>query len=162
MGTPKSLLATSADSRRVVDSAVISKSSESDVKAGMCACAAHPRSGLAPMMPTRILLAPSLTIAFTRSLLRRCRSASGEGLHALASANFAGQCRRGVGKACPDLLVGQSILEAGVSMRHGELDIEYPRAERGQDFAELGLCPGRPERAGTRTDDGHRLVPEHV
>src|SRR5437867_5205083 len=55
-GTPKRLLAASADSRRLVDSAVISKSSGSDLKAGMCACAAQPRSGLAPMMPTRILL----------------------------------------------------------------------------------------------------------
>src|SRR5205085_3445218 len=62
-GTPKSLLAASADSRRVVDSAVISKSSASDLKAGMCACAAHPRSGLAPMMPTRIRLAAALLIA---------------------------------------------------------------------------------------------------
>src|SRR5256885_5948733 len=53
-GTPKRLLAASADSRRLVDSAVISKSSASDLKAGMCACAAQPRSGLAPMMPTRI------------------------------------------------------------------------------------------------------------
>src|SRR5713101_1296333 len=59
-GTPKSLLAASADSRRLVDSAVISKSSESDFKAGICASAAHPRSGLAPMMPTRILLSPLL------------------------------------------------------------------------------------------------------
>src|SRR5205807_3228397 len=59
-GTPEYLLAASADSRRLVDSAVISKSSESDFKAGMCACAAHPRSGLAPMMPTRILLVPPL------------------------------------------------------------------------------------------------------
>src|SRR6266550_7857743 len=40
----------------VVNSAVISKSSGSDCRAGMCACFAHPRSGLAPMMPTRILL----------------------------------------------------------------------------------------------------------
>src|SRR5438128_8237445 len=54
------LLAASADSRRLVDSAVISKSSESDFKAGMCACAAHPRSGLAPMMPTRIFFVPFL------------------------------------------------------------------------------------------------------
>src|SRR5438132_11989476 len=61
-GTPKSFLAASADSRRLVDSAVISKSSESDFKAGMCACAAHPRSGLAPMMPTRILLSPFLLV----------------------------------------------------------------------------------------------------
>src|SRR3989440_2206561 len=53
-GTPKRLLAASADSRRLVDSAVISKSSGSDFNAGMCACAAHPRSGLAPMMPIRI------------------------------------------------------------------------------------------------------------
>src|SRR6266852_3222124 len=57
-GTPKRLLAALADSRRLVDSAVISKSSGSDFKAGMCACAAQPRSGLAPMMPTRILLGP--------------------------------------------------------------------------------------------------------
>src|SRR5437016_9513497 len=63
-GTPKRLPAASADSRRLVDSAVISKSSGSDLKAGMCACAAHPRSGLAPMMPTRILLALLLRIAF--------------------------------------------------------------------------------------------------
>src|SRR5207244_12412552 len=61
-GTPKSLLAASADSRRLVDSAVISKSSESDFKAGMCACAAQPRSGLAPMMPKRILLSPYLLV----------------------------------------------------------------------------------------------------
>src|SRR5438876_11112924 len=53
-GTPKRALAASADSRRLVDSAVISKSPGSDFKAGMCACAAHPRSGLAPMMPMRI------------------------------------------------------------------------------------------------------------
>src|SRR2546421_4025871 len=53
-GTPKRALAASADARRLVDSAVIWKSSGSDFKAGMCACAAHPRSGLAPMMPTRI------------------------------------------------------------------------------------------------------------
>src|SRR5438094_1894207 len=56
-GTPKRVLAASADSRRLVDSAVISKSSGSDFKAGMCACTAQPRSGLAPIMPTRILLA---------------------------------------------------------------------------------------------------------
>src|SRR3989442_3438004 len=55
-GTPKRLLAAAADSRRLVDSAVISKSSESDFNAGIWACAAQPRSGLAPMMPTRILL----------------------------------------------------------------------------------------------------------
>src|SRR5205085_8739678 len=114
-----------ADSRRVVDSAVISKSSESDVKAGMCAGAAHPRSGLAPMIPTRILLALPSRITIRPSPLddvpspsRRRRYASGEGLHALASSNFAGQCRHGVGKACPDLLVGQSaFLEARVSVR---------------------------------------------
>src|SRR5437773_7136163 len=161
-GTPKRFPAASADSRRVVDSAVISKSSASDLKAGMCACAAHPRSGLAPMMPTRILLSPSLLIAI-RSKSRRLRSASDEGLHALASSNFARQCGHRVGEACPDLLVGQSaFLEAGVSMRDGELDIEYPRAERGQDFAELGLRPGCPERAGARTDHENRLVPQHV
>src|SRR5437763_332208 len=81
----------------------------------------------------------------------------------LASSDFAGQCRHGVGKARPDLLVGQSaFLEAGVSMRDGKLEIEYPRAERGQDFAELGLRPDRPERAGARADDEHRLIPEHV
>src|SRR6058998_1713792 len=67
-GTPKRLAAASADSRRLVDSAVISKSSDSDVNAGMCACAAHPRSGLAPMMPTRILLVGALLIA-TRPFL---------------------------------------------------------------------------------------------
>src|SRR5207244_468560 len=55
--TPKRALAASADSRRLVDSAVISKSCNSDFNAGICACAAQPRSGLAPMMPTRILLA---------------------------------------------------------------------------------------------------------
>src|SRR5207247_7649680 len=55
------VLAASADSRRLVESAVISKSSESDFNAGICACAAQPRSGLAPMIPTRILL----DIAFT-------------------------------------------------------------------------------------------------
>src|SRR2546430_8426737 len=38
-GTPKRLPAASADSRRLVDSAVISKSSGSDCKAGMCASA---------------------------------------------------------------------------------------------------------------------------
>src|SRR5438876_406099 len=54
-GTPKSLLAASADSRRLVDSAVIWKSSESDFNAGMCACAAHPRSGLA----TKLISLPS-------------------------------------------------------------------------------------------------------
>src|SRR5712671_5131332 len=66
-GTPKSLLAASADSRRLVDSAVISKSSESDLNAGMCACAAQPRSGLAPMMPTRILfiVLPSDVLGYT-------------------------------------------------------------------------------------------------
>src|SRR6059058_3646695 len=142
-GTPKSLLAASADSRRVVDSAVISKSSESDVNAGMCACAAHPRCGLAPIMPTRIRLAPP------------CPSRSGDGLHAFASSDCGGQRLHGLGKACPDLLVGQlAFLEAGVGMRDGELDFEYPRAERGQDFAELGLRPGRPERAGARADHG--------
>src|SRR5207245_7915971 len=62
------LLAASADSRRLVDSAVISKSSESDFKAGMCASAPHPRSGLAPMMPTRILLSPFLFAIEIRSL----------------------------------------------------------------------------------------------
>src|SRR5213594_4774062 len=60
---PKSLPAASADPRRVVESAVISKSSRSDLSAGICACAAHPRSGLAPMMPTRILLVPPLLMA---------------------------------------------------------------------------------------------------
>src|SRR6266852_9575783 len=59
-GTPKRLPAAAADSRRLVESAVISKSSDRDFKAGMCACAAQPRSGLAPMMPTRIRLAPLL------------------------------------------------------------------------------------------------------
>src|SRR5258706_2737310 len=77
-GTPKSLLAASADSRRLVDSAVISKSSESDFKAGMCACAAHPRSGLAPMMPTRILFAPAL-LAFMLSPSAQLLQRSGPG-----------------------------------------------------------------------------------
>src|SRR6266550_1824601 len=127
-GTPKSLPAASADSRRVVDSAVISKSSASDLNAGMCACAAQPRSAL------------------------------GDGPYVFASPDFGGQRLHGLGKVCPDLVVGQfAFLEAGVSMRDGELEIEHPRAERGQDFAELGLCRGRPERAGARTDDGHRL-----
>src|SRR5207302_6644489 len=65
-GTPKSFLAASADSRRVVESAVISKSSRSDRSAGICAWAAHPRSGLAPMMPTRIRLGRALLIAVSR------------------------------------------------------------------------------------------------
>src|SRR5213082_3434265 len=81
MGTPKSLLAASADSRRVVDSAVISKSSASDLRAGMCACAAHPRSGLAPMMPTRILWVPFFRMV--TSLLQRWRQdLAREGLEA--------------------------------------------------------------------------------
>src|SRR5205809_580544 len=151
-GTPKRALAASADSRRLVDRAVISKSSESDLKAGMCACAAQPRSGLAPMMPTRILLAPPLLITITPyrpsttwSPLRSRRSALGDGLHVFASPDFGGQRLHGLGKVCPDLVVGQlAFLEAGVSMRHGQLEIEYPRAERGKDFAELALCPGRP------------------
>src|SRR5258706_1814279 len=72
-GTPKSLLAASADSRRLVDSAVIAKSSESDFKAGMGASAAHPRSGLAPMMPTRILLVPFLLMAVMPCPAFECR-----------------------------------------------------------------------------------------
>src|SRR2546428_1484633 len=64
---------------------------------------------------------------------------SGDRLHALASSYFAGQCLEGVGEAGPDLLVGElAFVEAGVGMRDREVDIEYPRAERGQDFAELG------------------------
>src|SRR5205085_9733442 len=55
-----------------------------------------------------------------------------------------------------------ALLEAGVSMRDGELDIEHPRAERSHDLAELSLCPNRTERAGARADNGHRLVPQHV
>jgi hypothetical protein len=39
-GTSEISPAESANSRRLVDSAVISKSSHSDFKAGMCACAA--------------------------------------------------------------------------------------------------------------------------
>src|SRR2546421_1443593 len=35
----------------------------------MCACAAHTRSGLAPMMPTRVRLAPRLLITIRRPLL---------------------------------------------------------------------------------------------
>src|SRR5439155_26214840 len=62
--TPKRRLAASADSRRLVDSAVISKSSGSDFNAGMCAWAAQPRSGLAPMMPTRILIFSFFLMAF--------------------------------------------------------------------------------------------------
>src|SRR5205809_7459674 len=73
--TPKRRLAASADSRRLVDSAVISKSSGSDFNAGMCACAAHPRSGLAPMMPTRILPDP----LFIDVLLHRYAHANGYG-----------------------------------------------------------------------------------
>src|SRR6267143_6183198 len=73
-GTPKRLLAASADSRRLVDSAVISKSSASDFRAGMCACAAHPRSGLAPMMPTRIFF------IFSSSAQLLQRSAPGDHL----------------------------------------------------------------------------------
>src|SRR5438105_10631379 len=41
--------------------AVISKSFESDRNAGMCASLAHPRSGLVPMMPTRIFLVMMVT-----------------------------------------------------------------------------------------------------
>ena len=60
--------------------------------------------------------------------------------------NLAGQRLHGLGKACPDLIVGQTaFVEAGVGVRDGELGIEYPGAERGQDFAELGLRPGRPK-----------------
>src|SRR2546429_3608487 len=84
--------------------------------------------------------------------------ASGDRLHALASSNFAGQCLEGVGKAGPDLLVGElAFVEAGVGMRDGELDIEYARAERGQHLPQLGLCPGRAEGTGARTDYGHGL-----
>src|SRR5437667_11807905 len=80
-GTAKRVLAASADSRRLVDSAVISKSSGSDFKAGMCACAAHPRSGLAPMMPTRILFGPPLlTVMFFPSPQLLQRSAPGDHL----------------------------------------------------------------------------------
>src|SRR5947208_11996480 len=67
--TPKRRLAASADSRRLVESAVISKSCGSDFNAGMCACAAQPRSGLAPMMPTRILLPRPVLID-----IKTCRS----------------------------------------------------------------------------------------
>src|SRR5439155_12858157 len=93
----------------------------------------------------------------------RRRFPSGDDLRAFAPSDFLGQCLQGVGEACPNLLVGQlAFVEAGVGMWNWEFDIEYPRAERGQDFAELGLCPGRPEGAGARTDDGHRLVPQRV
>src|SRR5437588_703698 len=65
--------------------------------------------------------------------------------------------------ARPDSLVGQlACVEAGVSMRDWELEIQYPRAERRQDLPQLGLCPGRAEGAGARTDHGHGLVPQHV
>src|SRR6059058_5143617 len=111
VGTPKSLLAASADSRRLVDSAVISKSSASDLNAGMCACAAHPRSGLAPMMPTRIRLAPPLLIR------------SRDFLHTLAFSTFGGQRLHGLGKAGADLLVDQpACLEAGVGMGDEQLE----------------------------------------
>src|SRR5438128_6894297 len=50
----------------------MSKSSGSDLSAGMWACAAHPRSGLAPMMPTRILLARPVRVA-----IRTDRSSNG-------------------------------------------------------------------------------------
>src|SRR5439155_16888168 len=76
-GTPKSLPAASADSRRVVESAVISKSAGRDLSAGMCACAAHPRSGLAPMMPTRILLARPVRVAIRTDSSSDCRYFSG-------------------------------------------------------------------------------------
>src|SRR2546421_5301652 len=84
-------------------------------------------------------------------------------IHWLASSSFAGQCLESVGKAGPDLLVGElAFVEAGVGMRDGELDIEYARAERRQHLPQLGLRPDCPERAGARTDHEHRLVPEHI
>src|SRR2546425_1384251 len=142
----------------------------------MWAVAAQPRCALTPMIPTPSVDS-GLAVAANRGPSDRSRSgwssllidfpswpcASGDRLHALASSNFAGQYLEGVGKAGSDLLVGElAFVEAGVGMRDGELDIEYPRAERGQDFAELGLRPDRPERAGARADHEHRLVPEHV
>src|SRR5216117_4477506 len=60
-GTPKRLPAASADSRLLVDRAVISKSFGSDLSAGMCDCDPQPRSVLAPMMPTRMGLAPAFS-----------------------------------------------------------------------------------------------------
>jgi hypothetical protein len=44
--TPNSLPAASADARWLADSAVISKSSDKDLSAGMCAWAAHPPIGI--------------------------------------------------------------------------------------------------------------------
>src|SRR5207247_10564445 len=82
-GTPKSLPAASADPRRVVESAVISKSSRRDLRAGMCACAAHPRAGLAPMMPTRILLTRPVRVA-----IRTDRSSDGRYLSGLDHFDF--------------------------------------------------------------------------
>jgi hypothetical protein len=44
--------------------------------------------------------------------------------------NLAGQRPHGLGKACPDPIVGKTaFVEAGVGMRDGELEIEYPGAE---------------------------------
>src|SRR5712691_1760321 len=106
-GTPKSLLAASADSRRLVDSAVISKSSESDFKAGMCASAAHPRSGLAPMMPTRILLSPFLLMVVIPC---PCK------LHHRGPSHH-----RASGAYYP-LAVGQGYPELGAHRRQGDLD----------------------------------------
>src|SRR5437588_2829070 len=64
---PKSLPAAAAETLRLVESAVISNSSDRDFKAGMCACIAQPRSGLAPMIPTRIVCDPFLRMAMTAS-----------------------------------------------------------------------------------------------
>src|SRR5207245_11346412 len=46
----------------------------------MCACAAHPRSGLAPMMPTRIFGAPLLLMFASPSAQLLQRSAPGDHL----------------------------------------------------------------------------------
>jgi hypothetical protein len=78
-------------------------------------------------------------------------------------ANLLGQCGHSIGKTGSDLLVGQfASLEAGVALWNWKLEIEYSRAQRGQDFAELSLRPGPAEGADARTDHGHRLVPQHV
>src|SRR2546426_3755437 len=101
----------------------------------MCACAAHPRSGLAPMMPTRILLALPLVIAAHVIALRRRRSTSGDGLHAITLSNFVGQNLHGVGKACADLVADQSAcLEPGGGMGNGEPAVENPPAQGRQDL----------------------------
>src|SRR5213595_3234339 len=118
----------------------------------MWAVAAQPRTGLTPMIPT-----PSVASGIARTPARGDRRSEGVSIaldgdiHWFASSSFAGQCLHGVGKTRPDLLVGQlAFVEAGVRMGDWELEIQYPRAERRQHLPQLGLCPGRAERAGAR------------